>query len=278
MASGIYRIRNIHSGKCYVGSAVNIEARWRVHKHDLNHGAHHSVSLQRAWSKHGSVSFVFEVIETVDDTTLLLEREQYYLSSNFTPDGKQRGYNISPSAGNCKGVKHTPEMVQKLKDREITPEWRANMSKAHKGKKPSDSDRKKRSESLKKWYKNPDNRRKHSDSLMGRKCSSETANKISRTQKGKIIPLEQRERISKTLTGKVQSEYTKEKRTKSVREVYSNPEFRDRFRKLKQVTNNTPEFKEKMRIATTNRYQDPEQRRLTSEKMKEVWAQRKANI
>ncbi len=34
MTTGIYKILNKINGKFYIGSAINIEARWRRHRHD----------------------------------------------------------------------------------------------------------------------------------------------------------------------------------------------------------------------------------------------------
>lgn len=49
-ASGVYAIRHLLSGKCYVGSAKNMRRRWGRHRADLVAGSHHSVKLQRAWN------------------------------------------------------------------------------------------------------------------------------------------------------------------------------------------------------------------------------------
>lgn len=46
--AGIYQIRNIVNGKVYIGSAVNIERRWGMHKNRLKAGQHRNIHLQRA--------------------------------------------------------------------------------------------------------------------------------------------------------------------------------------------------------------------------------------
>lgn len=86
---GIYRIRNVNDGYCYVGSAVNIERRWRWHQHYLDSGKHPTKKLQEAWSEHGSDAFTFEIIEEVTDRKELLTREaeamgQHRLLYNWT--------------------------------------------------------------------------------------------------------------------------------------------------------------------------------------------------
>lgn len=62
MSSGIYEIRCALTGKCYVGSAVNLRARWATHRHGLRKQRNPSVKLQRAWDKYGASSFGFRVL------------------------------------------------------------------------------------------------------------------------------------------------------------------------------------------------------------------------
>lgn len=118
MESGIYRITNNVSGKVYVGSAADIYARWAAHKSSLNKGKHGNRFLQMAWKKHGIDAFAFEVLERADLADLY-DREQHWLDTGGCMIG-EGGYNISPSAGTCRGVKHSAEA-------------RARMSAAKKG-------------------------------------------------------------------------------------------------------------------------------------------------
>ncbi|MBQ1569544.1 MAG: GIY-YIG nuclease family protein [Clostridiales bacterium] len=64
--TGIYCIENKISGKKYVGKAVDINKRWRHHKHLLNRNEHHNIALQRAWKKYPSESFCFYILELCD--------------------------------------------------------------------------------------------------------------------------------------------------------------------------------------------------------------------
>lgn len=58
MTCGIYIIRHVASGRCYVGQSRNIEARWKQHRcGDSNR------FLKRAVAKYGWESFQFEVLE-----------------------------------------------------------------------------------------------------------------------------------------------------------------------------------------------------------------------
>ena len=101
-SSGIYRIRNLLNGKCYIGSAKSFRVRWIKHRNDLKNGKHHSAYLQRSWRMHGEDSFAFEVIELCEPGVLVV-REQAWM------DQLKPEYNVSPTAGNCLGVKHSAE-------------------------------------------------------------------------------------------------------------------------------------------------------------------------
>lgn len=96
-ASGIYQILNLVNGKRYVGSAVNIRARWSSHRHLLRCGKHHSDHLQSAWNKYGEDSFEFSVIEFCEKSDLV-SREQFHIDSGCD-------YNKAPIAGSPLGVK-----------------------------------------------------------------------------------------------------------------------------------------------------------------------------
>ena len=129
MKSGIYKITNIINGKFYIGSAVNIKARWGSHKSELRDNVHHNRHLQRSYNKRGLRVFKFEVLFTCPKEDLI--RIEQYCIDNHKPK-----YNISPTAGNCLGVKHTVESKK-------------NMSLAHIGFKVKEETKEKIKNSLK---------------------------------------------------------------------------------------------------------------------------------
>ena len=148
-SSAIYEIRNKENGKSYVGSAAQLSRRWGNHKARLRRDNHHSIHLQRAWNKHGEQAFQFEVLEVVDDLTTLTDREQAWM------DFIRPAYNVQRFARSSLGHKHSeafremrremmaekgvsPQLiagsVRYRKGRPLTPEHRAKISEAQKGK------------------------------------------------------------------------------------------------------------------------------------------------
>lgn len=135
--SGIYKILNTKNGKIYIGSAVNIKERWKIHLWHLRNGTHHNRHLQRAWNKYGEETFSFIVLE-VCEPDILLEREQSYLPVEKTSEAliENGFYNISPVAGNTQGVALSDERKQKIsqkaKERFADPKIRKQMSESSK--------------------------------------------------------------------------------------------------------------------------------------------------
>ena len=140
MQSGIYKIRCIVSGKIYVGSAVNLAARWSAHRHLLRKGKHNSIHLQRAFDKHGADAFMFEIIEHVTELSDLIAREQFYIDQ-LQPFGAN-GYNIAPLAGHTLGAKRTPEQIERMaarfRGRKLSQQHRDAISRSQLGRRHSD--------------------------------------------------------------------------------------------------------------------------------------------
>src|SRR5688500_7879124 len=97
----IYRIQNLKTGDFYIVSSVDYAYRKWCHIRDLRLGRHKNPILQNSWNKHGEGCFLFAIIEGVDDSSKLIEREQYCF------DTMKPRYNIHKTAGSPLGVKHT---------------------------------------------------------------------------------------------------------------------------------------------------------------------------
>lgn len=164
---GIYSITHIKSGKQYIGSSTNILSRWKRHRKALRDGKHHSAYLQNAWNKYGGIeAFRFEVVHVclAED---LIAWEQGCL------DNIPCEYNICRIAGNTSGVKHTPESIHKMREKAVgrrpsqlaidnaakatrginkSDDFRAMVSRIHKGKTVSEETKQKLSDIAKRQY------------------------------------------------------------------------------------------------------------------------------
>lgn len=136
MTCGIYEIVNKVNGKRYVGSSVDIEARWRAHLRELRRGSHHAGHLQNSWNKYGEDNFgIYVILECERDA--LIGEEQKELDAGFD-------YNSSPTAGSTLGYKFSDEARQRVRQNRLDryaadPEgYSAMMSSLSRGKPKSD--------------------------------------------------------------------------------------------------------------------------------------------
>lgn len=89
--TGIYKITEIETGKCYVGQAANLADRWKQHiKRGVGADTPTRNKLYPAMIAAGPENFTFEVIEECD-RSLLDEREDYW-QDYFK--AKEFGYSI----------------------------------------------------------------------------------------------------------------------------------------------------------------------------------------
>jgi len=95
--SGVYQIRCLITGQIYIGSAVNMLARWAEHRRSMRRGAHVNQHLQQAWNKYGEENFEFTVVEYVK-RAFLLRIEQEWIDKSQCSD-RRIGFNIAPVAG-----------------------------------------------------------------------------------------------------------------------------------------------------------------------------------
>ena len=138
MISGIYQIKNTLNGKCYIGSAVNLKKRWGEHLRALRRGGHANLHLQRAFDKDGEETFLFEILEYIEDSKQLILHEQHYFDT-MNPE-----YNFAPTAGSRLGIRCTEETLAKMSasqsgernpnyGKHFSAEARANMRAAQMG-------------------------------------------------------------------------------------------------------------------------------------------------
>ena len=114
MTSGTYIIRNVHTHKVYVGSAIDLVERKYRHYLHLRHNSHYNNYLQKAWNKYGETTFSFEVLHQVD-LDRLIECEQRAIDFYSAADHRY-GYNLCPTAGSWLGRRHTPQSIAKQRE------------------------------------------------------------------------------------------------------------------------------------------------------------------
>lgn len=114
--SGVYLIRNKVNEKVYVGSsAKSVKGRIAGHRKELRNGYHGNRHLQAAWNKYGEASFEFKSICRCEPEECI-EIEQAWIDAYRSAE-RDFGYNLSPTAGSCLGVKHTEEYCKRNGDR-----------------------------------------------------------------------------------------------------------------------------------------------------------------
>lgn len=67
---GVYAIRNLTTGQCYVQASMNVEAAMNRDRFELRLKGHRNSALLRDWQEHGADNFRFEVLD------LLKKREE----------------------------------------------------------------------------------------------------------------------------------------------------------------------------------------------------------
>lgn len=101
---GIFAIRNIATGKLYVGRATNLDLIWNGEKFKLDSGGHPNRELQQDWKDSGPENFTFEVLHELklsDDPAVDARRELMALEQMTIEDIQsfgEKGYNRKPVA------------------------------------------------------------------------------------------------------------------------------------------------------------------------------------
>lgn len=233
MASGIYSIRNTVNGKVYIGSTVDFASRWANHRCQLRKGGHDNSYLQRAWAKYGEEAFEFTVLVECPEDELAVAEARFIQETHAGT--RDHGYNLDTFIQGRKTV--SPETRAKLsvalKGRQVSAETRAKISAAKMGKRPS-----------------PEARAAMSLAQTGRKHSDETLLKFREHRHTD----ETRAKIAAAHTGLPMTDEAKEK-----------------LRQANLGRTASTETREKLRVAFTGRYVSDE----TRAKMRDAWVRRK---
>lgn len=110
--SGVYSITCTINDRKYIGSSVNCYKRREEHRFHLRHNTHHSKLLQEDYNLYGEDKFIFEIVEKIEDTDTLKEREQYWIDFLET---YKNGYNVCPYAKDSTGYRFSEEKKEEMR-------------------------------------------------------------------------------------------------------------------------------------------------------------------
>ena len=113
--SGIYKIVNRVTGKCYVGQSVTIKKRIREHFRLLRQGKHSNPHLQRAFDKYGPDAFYGEMEVECSDPAEMDRLEEAFLRGDAW-FAEPTVYNIADFAkAPMRGKTHSEEVRQRIR-------------------------------------------------------------------------------------------------------------------------------------------------------------------
>lgn len=138
--SGIYQIKNIKTGKIYIGSSIDIWGRRDSHFRELRKGTHDNYKLQNAFNKYKEEAFKFKILKVIDKPNKykLITWEQFFMDM-FKSYDRVIGYNLCKRADSALGRPRRKESINKMKatmekqERHLTQEQKNHLSKIFKG-------------------------------------------------------------------------------------------------------------------------------------------------
>ena len=109
MASGIYIIQSISfPERQYVGSCIDFNLRWMVHRSNLHYQKHHNAKLQNHVNKYGILDLLFLIVEHCP-------REKLIYSEQFYINALKPYFNINQIAGSRLNSHHSPGTRLKMR-------------------------------------------------------------------------------------------------------------------------------------------------------------------
>lgn len=218
---GIYRITNAIDDRVYIGSTYRFSQRWHYHRRDLRRGRHGNAALQADFNRLGEAAFVFEVVAIIRDEPERLAIEETAIAALFGPGCYNATIRCPPTPLGKKLGPCSPERKAKIsaahRGRKLSAPHRAKLSAAHRGKPLSAA----HIEALRKAASTPEHRAKlsqahrgkplspeHRAALLGRpghtgrKLSEEHKARLSAAKLGKKLSPEHRAKLSAARSGR----------------------------------------------------------------------------
>jgi len=116
--TGIYKITNVITGKCYIGQAVDIRARLMDH---ISFSKYKNNVIYKAIRKYKIDNFdcrILTMINTFGKTQDEIKKELNFLECFYIDlyDSYNNGYNMTPGGDSGRfGIKHKKETIEKLR-------------------------------------------------------------------------------------------------------------------------------------------------------------------
>jgi group I intron endonuclease len=95
-SGGVYKISNLTNGRIYIGSTYRFKKRYTNHNNQLKSNSHKNTFLQNDYNKCGPNSFLFEVIEVIEDKESRILAEQVLIDEYY--DNQKQCYNLRKDA------------------------------------------------------------------------------------------------------------------------------------------------------------------------------------
>jgi len=203
---GIYKIVNTSNGRTYIGSSIDLNARWRNHLSKLKNNKHCNSFLQNDFNKCQVSDFLYVILETCKEDDLIV-KEQSYIDLNY--DNQIHCYNLRRRAESNRGWKHAAETKKRMRQ-------------ARKENKPSQSC--------------------IDASILARtgtKASKETCQKMSDYQKNRTE--EHREKLGKAFKARWEDPVSRQKLIESQKNKFKNGYVHPGKKSVKQLTRNMVE-------------------------------------
>ena len=62
---GVFRVRNIATGRAIIGASTNLQSLLNRHQAQLRMNAHSDKALQKEWNDSGGAAFTYEILDTL---------------------------------------------------------------------------------------------------------------------------------------------------------------------------------------------------------------------
>jgi group I intron endonuclease len=174
MDCGVYQIKNIVNGKCYIGQSIRMCKREVSHLWHLRRDNEDNKHLQNSYNKYGEDSFRFTVLLYCEPFELT--RYESLLDSHYK--NLSLSYNARACIDSNTGIRFSEETKRKISEanrgKQKSEEHKRKLSEANKGKPKSEGFYRKMNE----------DRRGTKHPLYGKHHSSETKRKMSESKKG----------------------------------------------------------------------------------------------